>query len=302
MQLIKDVMTSQLHTIGPGNTLAKASELMAEHLVGALPVWQGGELLGIITDRDITVRAVGHGGDPRECIVGDFMTKQVVTCYEDQSIEEAARLMGWHQVRRLVVLDRQDRLAGIVTVGDLAVEQGHERLISDVVEQVALKRHTNERPFHHILVALDGSRRAEQVLTQVEALAEQFHSSVTLLRAVSAHELAATAPIAAGVASESHPVDPVAIQVSPDMRWDAVSYLNQIEHRLMQKGIEVRSETPEGRPATAIVHRARHLGADLIAMTTHGRGMISRVVFGSVATEVLHDAPCPVLLVRAQDE
>ena len=107
--------------------------------MGPLPVCGDNDrLVGMITDRDITVRAVAEACDPRTTTVQDVMTPDVVYCFDDQDVQEAARLMKEHQVRRLVVLNRDKRLVGIVSLGDLAVETGDERLAGKTVEQVSL--------------------------------------------------------------------------------------------------------------------------------------------------------------------
>ena len=153
--------------------------------------------------------------------------------------------------------------------------------------------------FRHILVALDGSVEAEQVLPHVEALAGQFQSDVLLLQAVSPPErLIATAmePGAGMVA------DPELILEAEDaFEQHALSYLKGVAEDLEARGVRATFEAPEADAATTIVERARERGYDLIAMTTHGRSGLSRLVFGSTAEAVLHDAPCPVLLVRVSD-
>src|SRR5688500_4151693 len=149
--------------------------------------------------------------------------------------------------------------------------------------------------FARLLVALDGSEIAERVLPYAEALAERFGASVTLLRATpSAGALLAET---AGAIPVGGPVlDPTPIAEAE--RREAAGYLAAVADRLRGKGIEVRVEQPEGAADEILVRRAGELGADLIAMTTHGRGGLERLVFGSVADAVLRHAPCPVLLVR----
>jgi CBS domain-containing protein len=107
--------------------------------VGPLPVCGDSDrLVGMITDRDITVRGVAEGCDPRTTAVKEVMTPDVVYCFEDQDVQEAARLMQQHQIRGLVVLNRDKRLTGIVSLGDLAVETGDAGLAGKTVEQVSL--------------------------------------------------------------------------------------------------------------------------------------------------------------------
>jgi nucleotide-binding universal stress UspA family protein len=156
--------------------------------------------------------------------------------------------------------------------------------------------------YAHVLVALDGSANAEQVLPYVEALAQQFGSKVTLLRATEPPErlIAATA----GTLPVGVPVSPM-LDVTPliaEQRRDATTYLASVAERLGAQGLAVSRVQPEGSSAEVVLQQARTLAADLIAMTTHGRGGLGRLVFGSVADAVLRQAPCPILLVRVQEE
>ena len=120
MQL-KDVMTTNVTLTDPSTTLQAAANAMREGDFGLLPVGENDRLVGTITDRDITVRAVAAGKDPTTP-VREAMSEGVVYGFEDQSTEEAAQLMSQHQIRRLPVLDRDKRLVGIVALGDFAVE------------------------------------------------------------------------------------------------------------------------------------------------------------------------------------
>jgi CBS domain-containing protein len=105
--------------------------------VGSLPVCENERLVGMLTDRDITVRCVSEGFDPRTDLVREVMTPQVVYCFEDQDVTEAAKLMKEKQIRRLAVLNRQKRLTGIVSLGDLAVEAGNEQLAGETLEGIS---------------------------------------------------------------------------------------------------------------------------------------------------------------------
>src|SRR5687768_819517 len=136
MQL-KDVMTRDVEVIQPDATLQQAAEKMEELDVGPLPVCDGNRLVGMLTDRDITVRATSMGQDPNATRVRDVMTRDVVYCFEDQDVREAARVMEAKQIRRLVVLDQDKRLVGIVSLGDLAVDTGDERLSGEILERVS---------------------------------------------------------------------------------------------------------------------------------------------------------------------
>jgi CBS domain-containing protein len=126
MPKISEVMTRGVEVIRPAETLQRAAQRMDELNVGALPVCDGESLVGMITDRDITVRATAAGLDPNETPVSDVMTEQTRWCTEEQSIDEVMRQMSDVQIRRLPVLNRAHELVGIVSLGDLAVRQsGH---------------------------------------------------------------------------------------------------------------------------------------------------------------------------------
>jgi CBS domain-containing protein len=114
----RETMTRDVESTTPDATLQVAADQMRARSVGALPVRYGGRLVGIITDRNIVVRATAAGRDPAVTQVRDAMTPHVVTCFENQSIEEATALMEALKVRRLPVLNRQEQLAGIVTLDD----------------------------------------------------------------------------------------------------------------------------------------------------------------------------------------
>jgi len=135
---VKDVMTRGAECVTPSTSLREAASKMKTLDVGPLPVCDSDQLVGMITDRDITVRATAEGLPPGLGQVRDVMTPEVVYCFEDQDVQEAAKLMKEHQIRRLVVLNSDKRLAGIVSLGDLAVETGDENLAGKTLEQVSL--------------------------------------------------------------------------------------------------------------------------------------------------------------------
>ena len=121
---IHDIMTPHARCVCPHESLVLAATLMRDLNVGALPICDNGRLAGVITDRDITVRAVAEGSDPNSTPVQAVMSHDLVYVFEDQEMEEAARLMEVKQIRRLPVLSREKRLVGIVSLGDLAVDGG----------------------------------------------------------------------------------------------------------------------------------------------------------------------------------
>jgi CBS domain-containing protein len=135
--LVKDVMTPNAEVVSPGDTLELAARKMEELGVGPLPVCEGHRVVGVLTDRDITVRATAAGCDPKTTLVGDAMTLDVIRCYDDQDVREAARLMKERQVRRLLVMSRADDLVGIVSLGDLATGVGDPGQPGEVLKSVS---------------------------------------------------------------------------------------------------------------------------------------------------------------------
>lgn len=117
---VQEIMSTNVETIQPHLSLRAAARSLSSHNVGALPVVKDGELLGVITDRDVSVYAIAIGRDPQNTEVQAVMTKTVFTCFEDQDIAEAAGIMQEHGIRRLTVLNRSDEISGFITVDDLA--------------------------------------------------------------------------------------------------------------------------------------------------------------------------------------
>jgi CBS domain-containing protein len=123
---VREVMTADVVSIPPELTLQDAASIMKTLDVAALPVSDGERLIGLITDRDITLRAIAEGRDPRTTDVGDVMTSEVVCCHEDDEVQRAAGLMQREQLRRLPVIDEGGRLVGIVSLGDVKREAREE--------------------------------------------------------------------------------------------------------------------------------------------------------------------------------
>jgi CBS domain-containing protein len=135
---VKDVMTSGVECVSPDTTLREAAKKMKELDVGPLPICGDDDrLAGMITDRDITLRAVAAGLDPSTAQVRDIMTPNIIYCYEDQEISDAAHMMEQNQIRRLMVLNRDKRLVGILSLGDIAVDTGDEQLAGHTLEAVS---------------------------------------------------------------------------------------------------------------------------------------------------------------------
>jgi CBS domain-containing protein len=123
---VSEVMTRDVRLIEPTQTIRDAARLMAEMDAGIMPVREGDRLVGMITDRDIAVRAVAEGKGP-DTPIGEVMTDDVKYCYEDDDTGDVARNMADIQVRRLPVLTRDKRLVGIISLGDMAVSDGSRR-------------------------------------------------------------------------------------------------------------------------------------------------------------------------------
>ena len=134
MPRIAEVMTRDVEVISPNESLQRAAQMMDELNVGALPVVDGKKLVGMITDRDITVRATAAGMEPGTHSVSEVMTAQTRWCTEDQSTDEVMRQMGDVQIRRLPVLNAQRQIIGIVSLGDLATRQSQhtDEVLRDV--------------------------------------------------------------------------------------------------------------------------------------------------------------------------
>ncbi len=117
---VQEIMTTTVESIAPDKTLRQAARRMSDLGVGSLPVMQDGRLLGIITDRDISCFAVAMGRDPNSTEVQKAMTREVTTCFDDQDIADAAQPMSERHIRRLAVLDHDNRVRGLLSVDDLA--------------------------------------------------------------------------------------------------------------------------------------------------------------------------------------
>jgi len=136
--LVREMMTRGVACVRPDETLRSAAGKMRDLNVGSMPVCgDEDKLVGMLTDRDVVVRAVAEGLDPNARRVCDAMSEGIVYCFEDQAVEEAAWKMREHQIRRLVVLDRDKHMVGIVTLGDLAVDVDDRGIAADALHDVS---------------------------------------------------------------------------------------------------------------------------------------------------------------------
>jgi CBS domain-containing protein len=132
---IRDAMTEDPRSIGASASVVEAAQLMREEHIGSLPITDDEQLVGMITDRDITTRVVAEAADPKTTSVGDVYSQDLISIEPDQDLEEALRLMARHQVRRLPVIEN-GRLVGIVAQADIALGESEKRT-GELVEAIS---------------------------------------------------------------------------------------------------------------------------------------------------------------------
>jgi CBS domain-containing protein len=132
---IRDVMTPDPRCVSPSDSIKDAARIMRDEDTGAVPVVEDGRPVGILTDRDIVVRAVAEDSQLNRP-VRDIVTSGVLSASPDMSTREAAELMSEHQIRRLPVVEN-DRLVGIVSLGDLAVKEGRDSRVGDALQHIS---------------------------------------------------------------------------------------------------------------------------------------------------------------------
>jgi len=134
---VQEIMSRHVEYIHPQTPIAKAADKMRDHDIGFLAICENDRLVGTVTDRDITVRSVAQGRDPRLAPVQEIMTPQVFYCFEDDDVERVAEYMQEKEVRRLLILNRQKRLVGVVSIGDLAKASGEKQLAGETLGHIA---------------------------------------------------------------------------------------------------------------------------------------------------------------------
>jgi CBS domain-containing protein len=133
---VREIMSKKVTWVAPEMTLQDAAKKMRDADIGCLPVGKDDKLIGMITDRDITCRAVAAGRGTAKSTVADAMSNGIAYCFDDEDVKDAAQLMEKKQIHRLPVLNRNKRMVGILSVGDLALHVSHE-LTGEVVEAVS---------------------------------------------------------------------------------------------------------------------------------------------------------------------
>ncbi|MFL6657679.1 MAG: CBS domain-containing protein [Massilia sp.] len=144
MQTIQEVMTRDVHSVSPTDSVRKAAQLMDQYNVGSIPVCDGSKLVGMITDRDITVRSTAAGHAPESTRVGDVMSTEVRTCFATQAVDEVLGQMGNVQIRRVPVVDQATHsLVGIVSLGDMATK--HTAGIDHALKEISAPSGPDQR-------------------------------------------------------------------------------------------------------------------------------------------------------------
>jgi CBS domain-containing protein len=136
MDQIADVMTRDVRVVAPRDTLQRAAQCMDELNVGAVPVCDGDKLIGMVTDRDLAVRAVA-AAKPADTAVEEVMSANVRWCYDDQPVDEVLDEMRDTQIRRVPVIDRDHRLVGIVSLGDLAERANDRARVAETLHDIS---------------------------------------------------------------------------------------------------------------------------------------------------------------------
>jgi len=133
---LREIMSDNVEVIHPDDTLQTAAEKMRDRDIGFLPVCDGDRLIGVLTDRDLITRALADGLESKAILGRDLVTSPAIYCFDDQSVEEAAKLMHDNQIRRLVVLSRDKQMVGVISLGDLAMTAS-DKLTGDVLQSVS---------------------------------------------------------------------------------------------------------------------------------------------------------------------
>ena len=136
MQQLKDIMSRDVKVISPDMSIQDAARKMRDGDFGMMPVGEDDRMIGTLSDRDITIRAVAEGMDA-DTKVRDVMSEGIAWAYEDDSVEQAAKTMSEWQVRRLPVVDRDKRLVGIVALGDFAVESSDIQPVAEALSEIS---------------------------------------------------------------------------------------------------------------------------------------------------------------------
>lgn len=135
--IVKEVMSKKPEFLPPNTSLKKAADQMRTHDYGFIPVGENDRLIGTVTDRDITIRCVAEGKDPNQTFLRDVMSEGVTYCFEEDDLQKVAKQMEDLQIRRLVVLNKDKRMTGILSLGDIAKKCKDKKLCAEITEAVS---------------------------------------------------------------------------------------------------------------------------------------------------------------------
>jgi CBS domain-containing protein len=138
---VRDIMSSPVEIISPDAMITEAAEKMKSQDVGVLPVEKDGDIVGVITDRDIVIRAIADEMNPQKTPVSRIMSADITSCSEDTEMEEAAKIMKEKQIHRLLVLDDSGVISGLLSVSDMARKMNDEHLLCEVLEKICEPSH-----------------------------------------------------------------------------------------------------------------------------------------------------------------
>lgn len=140
MKKCSDVMTKDPVCVLPDEMVTEVAQIMQDEDIGSVPVIEdekSKKLIGIVTDRDLALKVVAEGHDPKSTRVADVMTRQVVTCYEDDSVQKALDAMSEHQLRRIPVVDKHEQIVGIIAQADVATRVDEPKKTAEVVKEIS---------------------------------------------------------------------------------------------------------------------------------------------------------------------
>lgn len=132
---VKDAMHKGVEWVSPSTTLVELAKLMAQHDIGAIPIGENDKLIGMVTDRDIICRGLNNGADVSKITAREVMTPDIIWCRDDEDLEDATRIMESKKVRRLPVMDKDKRMVGILSLGDIS-HVGKPVLVDEVLKAV----------------------------------------------------------------------------------------------------------------------------------------------------------------------
>ncbi len=133
---VKDAMHTGVEWVAPSTLLPDLARLMQKHDIGAIPVGENDKLIGMVTDRDIVCRGVGNGKDVSKLTARDVMTPNIVWCHADEDLDDATRIMENKKIRRLPVIDKNKRMVGILSLGDIS-HSAKPKLSGEVLHAVS---------------------------------------------------------------------------------------------------------------------------------------------------------------------